>query len=492
MLDQFDSFLSGAFDSFIQGQFGARNGGGLFTIPGRGRDGDGNVVSGIGLSMLIKNSDGDDEWRDVGVSMPGLGSNKIRAKVAMLGGEAFIAAYSESTGVLSERVARYTVTGLVDGGIFDECWDVAQYAGRMYAAGKNDSDETKIAWEWVNEPVTQVDTVQITSFDAATTYTLTIGAATVNAVGVTDEEATAAALAEAWNASISKAFTVVTASSAGDTVTLTADEAGHPFTTTSSVTGGAGTIGAVTNQTPNIRPWINIGGAPTAYTDTPVTGFTQCLGIDEPDSAGAPWPYNGLFYASKVGGTAAADPGGIWDISSGAWSLISPASGIIPGGPYRLLKFNGQLIYGGQPWVKQGGIGADKFHGPIWRWNGDQSWTQLGDNSEFTVGASGVNSTCRTLGIFNDKLCAVVAANDFADGSTIATWNEDTSSWDTFGTNSADHANTGTSDILDIGGDRLLVPGCHVWDNNAGDYEADRYGDFPTNQSNTYFFHFPS
>lgn len=105
--------------------------------------------------------------------------------------------------------------------------------------------------------VAQVDTVQITGMDgtpALTTYTLTVGERTVEVVGDTDEETTAVALAAAWNAATVAEFTGVTANAFSgttpvDTITLTADVAGIPFTVVSSVSGGSGTIGAVTSVT---------------------------------------------------------------------------------------------------------------------------------------------------------------------------------------------------------------------------------------------------
>ena len=103
--------------------------------------------------------------------------------------------------------------------------------------------------------VAQVDTVQITAFDAATTYILTINGKTVSVSGVTDVAATTAALEVAWNASTIPEFAEVTALDDDvDTITLTAGTAGKPFTVTSSVSGGTGTIGAVASVTTNDGP----------------------------------------------------------------------------------------------------------------------------------------------------------------------------------------------------------------------------------------------
>jgi hypothetical protein len=104
---------------------------------------------------------------------------------------------------------------------------------------------------WIGQApaVAQVATAQVTAYDASTTYALTIGGVSVSTVGVTDAAGTATALAAAWNASADAYFTGITASAATDTVTMTADVAGVPFTVTSSDTGGTGTIGAVSVTT---------------------------------------------------------------------------------------------------------------------------------------------------------------------------------------------------------------------------------------------------
>lgn len=101
--------------------------------------------------------------------------------------------------------------------------------------------------------VAQKTTVQITGYDGATTYTVTVGdngfTEAIGVAGDTDVNATATALAAAWNASTHPYCTVVTAAAATDTVTFTADTAGCPFTIASSVTGGGGTIGAASTTT---------------------------------------------------------------------------------------------------------------------------------------------------------------------------------------------------------------------------------------------------
>jgi len=98
--------------------------------------------------------------------------------------------------------------------------------------------------------VAQVDTVQITADDAATTYKITIGGIVVSVSGTgTGVNDTATALQVALEASTHPYFEAIAFTVATDTVTMTASVAGCPFTATSSVAGGAGTIGAVTSST---------------------------------------------------------------------------------------------------------------------------------------------------------------------------------------------------------------------------------------------------
>ena len=109
-------------------------------------------------------------------------------------------------------------------------------------------------WRGDARAIVQVDTVQITAYDAATTYTLTIGERTISVTGNVDVNTTASDLNDAWNNSTYPEAAEVTGTVNTDTVTLTAVTAGLPFTVTSSKTGGAGTIGAVTSSTANSGP----------------------------------------------------------------------------------------------------------------------------------------------------------------------------------------------------------------------------------------------
>lgn len=123
-------------------------------------------------------------------------------------------------------------------------------------------------WLGRAKSVAQVVTVQVTAYDAATTYALTINGKSVTAIAAGSANATATALAAAWNAIDDYAeFTAITASANTDTVTLTHDTEGVNFTVASSVSGGTGTIGAATtvtaatgpNHVSNVNNWS--GGA---------------------------------------------------------------------------------------------------------------------------------------------------------------------------------------------------------------------------------------
>jgi len=126
-------------------------------------------------------------------------------------------------------------------------------------------------WLGTADAVAQVDTVQVTADDAATTYMITIGGVDVSVSGTgTGVNDTASALSAALNASSHPYFAAVTWSAATDTVTGTADTAGVPFVASSSVSGGTGTIGAVTNSTPNAGP--NVWGTATNWSDGSAPG----------------------------------------------------------------------------------------------------------------------------------------------------------------------------------------------------------------------------
>lgn len=113
--------------------------------------------------------------------------------------------------------------------------------------------------------VAQTVTVQVTSFDAATDYSITAGDATATVAGNSSANQTATELAAAWNALTHAHATGISAGATTDTVTLVADTPGVEFTATSAVDGGNGTIGNATTTVANAGPadastlanWLN-------------------------------------------------------------------------------------------------------------------------------------------------------------------------------------------------------------------------------------------
>lgn len=133
-------------------------------------------------------------------------------------------------------------------------------------------------WRGDAPAIAQVDTVQLTNHDAATTYKLTINGKTIGITGQGSNPATATALVSLWNASTTPEFAEVTASANSDTITLTADTAGKPYTCTSSVTGGTGTIGSVTSSTACSGP--NFYNVAANWTGNAVPGAGDTAIID--------------------------------------------------------------------------------------------------------------------------------------------------------------------------------------------------------------------
>ncbi len=114
-------------------------------------------------------------------------------------------------------------------------------------------------WKGAAQAVAQVTTVAITGYDAATTYTLTVGSKSVSTIAAGSANLTAAALVTAWNASTEPELAEVTASGSTSPLTLTGDTAGVPFTVVPAVSGGTGTIGSATAVTAATGPnhWDN-------------------------------------------------------------------------------------------------------------------------------------------------------------------------------------------------------------------------------------------
>lgn len=98
-------------------------------------------------------------------------------------------------------------------------------------------------WLGTKDAEGQIDTLQVTLFDASTTYNITINGVVVGVVGDTDIATTADNLAVALEASTNPYFTSVDWVSDGvDTVTGTSSDLGMPWTGAGSVVGGTGTI----------------------------------------------------------------------------------------------------------------------------------------------------------------------------------------------------------------------------------------------------------
>lgn len=151
-------------------------------------------------------------------------------------------------------------------------------------------------WQGNAAVVPQVSTVQITADDAATTYTITINGIAVSVAGAgTGVNDTASALQAALAASTHPYFTDVTWTVATDTVTGTGNSSGYPFTATSSVNGGTGTIGAVTVATTAESPnHFNLADnwsgntVPVSTDEIIIAGNTPSILFDLDQSAVAP------------------------------------------------------------------------------------------------------------------------------------------------------------------------------------------------------------
>lgn len=149
-------------------------------------------------------------------------------------------------------------------------------------------------WKGIAAAVAQVSTATVTAYDAATTYTITVGAGNntfaISAPGTTDANGTAAALRTAWNASTHPYCAGITAAGSGADVTLTADTAGVPFTVASSVAGGTGTFGAFSATTASAGPndWSTAAnwsdGAVPVNSDVVIfenNAIPVCWGLDQ-------------------------------------------------------------------------------------------------------------------------------------------------------------------------------------------------------------------
>ena len=117
---------------------------------------------------------------------------------------------------------------------------------------------SNIIWRGDAPAIAQISTITVTADDATTTYKITIGGETVSVIGTgVSANATAAAIVAALVASTIPQFLDVTWTNPGApsiTITGTATIAGVPFTVTKGVSGGSGTLSAVSTtagQGPN-------------------------------------------------------------------------------------------------------------------------------------------------------------------------------------------------------------------------------------------------
>lgn len=172
--------------------------------------------------------------------------------------------------------------------------------------------------------VAQVTTVQVTGYDVAETYTITVGTApNTHAVTVdadTDEDTTASNLTATCAAETHPYFTAIAFTVSTDTITCTANTLGAPFTLVSSTSGGGATTSdtAVTaNDGPNVfdsagnwaagaapgvgdTVYVQPGSPPICWNiDTALTGIILNL----PDGIGAIGLNSAAFATSANGAT---------------------------------------------------------------------------------------------------------------------------------------------------------------------------------------------
>lgn len=121
-------------------------------------------------------------------------------------------------------------------------------------------------------------TVQITGYDATTTYKITINSKVVSTLGTGGTAATtAAALQSLLVASTIPEFAEGVWTVLTDTITCTAPNDGTPMTLTSSVSGGAGTIGAVSTATSPVSAYDWATASNWSTGAVPINGDTVDL-----------------------------------------------------------------------------------------------------------------------------------------------------------------------------------------------------------------------
>lgn len=145
-------------------------------------------------------------------------------------------------------------------------------------------------WLGLARLVAQVSTVTVTAYDAATTYSLRVAGVTIaSAIGGGTVTAVASALVAAWNGSTHPYRTGITLGNVAGAITATGT-AGIPFTLTAAVSGGAGTVGAVSTPTAASSPYHFDQADNWSGNAVPVSGDTVifadndiplCWGLDQ-------------------------------------------------------------------------------------------------------------------------------------------------------------------------------------------------------------------
>lgn len=133
-------------------------------------------------------------------------------------------------------------------------------------------------WEPKAIAVAQVDTGSIDTFDAASTYTVTIGGVAISEAGDTDVATTATNLRASLNAATHPYFAAITWSGATGDIIGTADVAGAPFIAALTVAGGTGTVTDFAATTANASKH-DVGDATNWSGETlPTTGDDIVIG----------------------------------------------------------------------------------------------------------------------------------------------------------------------------------------------------------------------
>jgi len=143
-------------------------------------------------------------------------------------------------------------------------------------------------WFGVATAAAQISTVTIGTYDATTTYKVTIGGQTISTVGTGGTNATTAtALKNLLIASTHPYFATVTWTVSSNVITGTANTAGVPFVFSTSVSGGTGTISnATTTASSGPNDWStaanwSTGSVPVASDDVYVksNSVNICWGL---------------------------------------------------------------------------------------------------------------------------------------------------------------------------------------------------------------------